>query len=47
MKVKVLNGKVIQSVPEYDECIRLANANNVSLAEIYRAANHALSGEEK
>jgi len=47
MKVKVLNGKVIQAAPEYDECIRLANANNVSLAEIYRAANHALSGEEK
>jgi uncharacterized protein (TIGR00299 family) protein len=47
MKVKVLNGKVIQSAPEYDECIRLAKANDVSLAEIYRAANHALSGEEK
>ncbi len=47
VKLKRLNGEVIQSVPEYDECVRLANANNVSLAEIYQAANHALTGEEK
>ncbi|BCY17005.1 UPF0272 protein [Leptolinea sp. HRD-7] len=47
VKLKVLNGEVIQSVPEYDECVRLAAENRVSLAEIYRAANHALTGEEK
>ena len=47
IKVKVLNGEVIQSVPEYDECVRLANENNVSLAEIYRSAQNALTGEEK
>jgi uncharacterized protein (TIGR00299 family) protein len=47
IKVKVLNGTVIQSVPEYDECVRLASAKNVSLAEVYRAANYALTGEEK
>lgn len=47
IKVKVLNGLVIQSVPEYDECVRLANENNVSLAEIYRSAQNALTGEEK
>jgi len=47
VKLKVLNGKVIQSVPEYDECVRLANENNVSLAEIYRSAQHTLEGEGK
>ncbi|HMB21909.1 MAG TPA: nickel pincer cofactor biosynthesis protein LarC, partial [Anaerolineales bacterium] len=35
VKQKLLNGKIIQSVPEYDECIRLANENGVSLKEIY------------
>ena len=47
VKVKVLNGKIIQSVPEYDECVRLANENKVSLAEIYRSAQNSLTGEEK
>lgn len=45
VKQKVLNGKVIQSVPEYDECVRLAKDSNVSLAEIYKAAHIALEGE--
>jgi uncharacterized protein (DUF111 family) len=44
-KLKILNGEVIQSVPEYDECIRLANENNVRLSEIYQAVHQALSGE--
>ena len=47
VKLKVLKGEVIQSVPEYDECVRLAAENKVSLVEIYKAANKALSGEEK
>jgi pyridinium-3,5-bisthiocarboxylic acid mononucleotide nickel chelatase len=42
VKQKILNGKVIQSVPEYDECVRLANENNVSLAEIYKSAHHVI-----
>lgn len=45
VKQKVLNGKVIQSVPEYDECVRLAKESSVSLAEIYKAAHIALEGE--
>jgi uncharacterized protein (TIGR00299 family) protein len=47
VKLKILNGKVLQSVPEYDECVRLANENGVSLAEIYQAAQPALQGEQK
>lgn len=46
VKLKILNGKVIQCVPEYDECIRLANENGVSLTEIYRSANQALPNEQ-
>jgi uncharacterized protein (TIGR00299 family) protein len=47
VKQKLLNGKVIQSVPEYDECVRLANENGVSLAEVYRSAHQALEGEHQ
>lgn len=39
VKLKLINGQVIQAMPEYDECVRLANENGVSLAEIYAAAN--------
>jgi pyridinium-3,5-bisthiocarboxylic acid mononucleotide nickel chelatase len=46
VKLKFLNGKVIQSVPEYDECVRLANENGVSLAEIYESAHQALKEGE-
>src|SRR5512133_2874595 len=46
VKQKVLNGKVIHSVPEYDECVRLANENGVSLAEIYTSAHKAEEGEQ-
>ena len=42
VKEKILNGKIVQSVPEYEECVRLANEKNVSLAEIYQAAQQAL-----
>ena len=42
MKLKILNGKVIHSVPEYDECVRQANQNSVSLTEIYQSAYEAL-----
>ncbi len=41
IKQKILNGQVIQSIPEYAECLKLANEKNVSLAEIYRAASLA------
>jgi uncharacterized protein (TIGR00299 family) protein len=47
VKLKILDGTVIQSVPEYDECVRLANENGVSLAAIYKAAHQALEGEQQ
>lgn len=37
VKQKLINGKVIQTMPEYDDCLRLARENGVSLAEIYAA----------
>jgi hypothetical protein len=43
VKLKILEGKVVQSVPEYDDCVRLANENGVSLAEIYKATYEALA----
>jgi uncharacterized protein (DUF111 family) len=30
---------VIQSMPEYDDCVRLANENKVSLVEVYAEIN--------
>jgi uncharacterized protein (TIGR00299 family) protein len=42
VKLKIINGQVIQAVPEYDECVRLANENGVSLAEIYSAAHQQI-----
>jgi uncharacterized protein (TIGR00299 family) protein len=45
VKDKILNGKVIQSIPEYDECVRLANEKNVSLAEIYNSVHLAQKGD--
>ena len=35
VKQKIIDGQVIQSMPEYDDCVRLANENKVSLAEVY------------
>ena len=43
VKLKVLGGRVVQSVPEYDDCVRLANEHGVGLAEVYRAAAEALA----
>jgi hypothetical protein len=39
VKLKIINGQVIQAMPEYDECVRLANEKGLSLAEIYAAVN--------
>lgn len=39
VKQKIIDGRVIQSMPEYDDCVRLANENKVSLAEIYAEVN--------
>ena len=45
VKLKLLGGQVVQSVPEYAECVRLADENGVSLAEVYRATYNALALE--
>lgn len=45
IKAKILDGKVIHATPEYDDCVRLANENQVSLLEIYHEVNHLLKIE--
>ena len=42
VKQKIIDGQVIQSMPEYDDCVRLANENKVSLAEVYAEVNKEL-----
>jgi uncharacterized protein (TIGR00299 family) protein len=43
VKHKLLGGRFVQSVPEYDDCVRLANERGVTLAEVYRATHEALA----
>lgn len=38
VKIKLLDGRPIQAMPEYDACAQLANEKNVPLAEVYTAA---------
>jgi uncharacterized protein (DUF111 family) len=33
---------VLQSMPEYDDCVRLANENDIGLAEVYAEINKKL-----
>ena len=42
VKQKIINGQVVQSMPEYDDCVRLANENKVGLAEVYAEVNKQL-----
>ncbi len=44
VKIKLLEGRPIQAMPEYDACARLAAEKNVPLAEIYTAALLAGNG---
>jgi pyridinium-3,5-bisthiocarboxylic acid mononucleotide nickel chelatase len=37
VKLKIVNGKVLQAMPEYVDCLRLSKEHNVSLMEIYAA----------
>lgn len=46
VKDKILNGKLLQSIPEYDDCVRMANEKDISLAEIYKTIHQALEGEK-
>jgi uncharacterized protein (DUF111 family) len=38
LKLKILDGKVIQASPEYEACVRLAGEQNVPLIQVYTAA---------
>jgi uncharacterized protein (TIGR00299 family) protein len=38
LKLKILDGKVVQAAPEYEVCARLATEHNVPLAKVYAAA---------
>jgi uncharacterized protein (TIGR00299 family) protein len=38
LKDKVLNGQVVASSPEYEDCARVARESGVPLAEVYRTA---------
>ena len=38
VKVKLLDGRLLQAVPEYDDCVRLAAEHKTSLAQVYAAA---------
>lgn len=42
VKIGKLNGKIIQASPEFESCKKLADANNVSLKEIYDAVAKAI-----
>jgi pyridinium-3,5-bisthiocarboxylic acid mononucleotide nickel chelatase len=44
LKIKLLDGRPIQAMPEYDECQRLAAEHQVSLAEVYAAILAAGNG---
>lgn len=45
VKQKILNGQIIQSTPEYEDCVRLAKENEVSLAEIYQSVYQVFKGK--
>jgi uncharacterized protein (DUF111 family) len=45
IKQKILNGQVIQSIPEYEDCARLAKENNVSLADVDQSFYQACEGK--
>ena len=38
MKLKLLDGEVIQAAPEYDACLKLAELHGVPLMQVYNAA---------
>jgi uncharacterized protein (TIGR00299 family) protein len=42
VKRKLLDGAVAATVPEYEDCLRLADENGVRLAEVYQATNEEL-----
>lgn len=45
VKLKLLDGKVVQAAPEYDVCARLAAEHNVPLMQVYAAALKNMQSE--
>lgn len=46
MKVSLLNGKVVNAVPEFEDCRRLAAEKGIPLKEVQAAAVHAYMSKE-
>ena len=46
MKLKIIDGAVVQSAPEYDVCARLADAHQVPFARVYHAALEAAAAPD-
>ncbi len=42
LKAKILDGKIIHTTPEYEDCVRLARENQVSLLDIYQEVNQLM-----
>ncbi|NLG97062.1 MAG: nickel pincer cofactor biosynthesis protein LarC [Chloroflexi bacterium] len=38
VKIKMLDGRPVQAMPEYDDCARIAEEQNVALSDVYTAA---------
>jgi len=45
VKYKILGEEVVAASPEYEDCVRLARANDVPLMDVYGAARSAAGGE--
>ena len=41
LKIGKLNGKIVQTAPEFESCKKLAEEKNVSLKEVYEAVAHS------
>lgn len=41
VKIKIIDGRPAQAMPEFDDCVKLANEKQVSPAEVYSAALQA------
>jgi uncharacterized protein (DUF111 family) len=44
VKLKILDGGVVQAAPEYGDCLRLAEAAQIPVGRVYTAAVAASEG---
>jgi hypothetical protein len=47
LKQKILGGEVVASAPEYDDCVALARAHGVPLAQVYAAAVQCAAAQQE